>query len=173
MVFASDEFYITAERPIPDAHYYEEYPQYENGVGLLRSLSDEVDAALDMQEEYSRKRKVSLATGTLAGGFHKELVKRISARFPTFECNVYPIVNHFFGETITVAGLVTGGDLIEQLKGQDLGEELIIPKVMLKADEDIFLDDVTLDEVREALDIKITPIANDGYDYLDALLGNI
>ena len=171
MVFASDEFYITAERPIPDADYYEEYPQYENGVGLLRSLSDEVDAALDMQEEYSRKRKVSLATGTLAGGFHKELVKRISARFPTFECNVYPIVNHFFGETITVAGLVTGGDLIEQLKGQDLGEELIIPKVMLKADEDIFLDDVTLDEVREALDIKITPIANDGYDYLDALLG--
>ena len=171
MVFASDEFYITAERPIPDAEYYEEYPQYENGVGLLRSLSDEVDAALDMQEEYSRKRKVSLATGTLAGGFHKELVKRISARFPTFECNVYPIVNHFFGETITVAGLVTGGDLIEQLKGQDLGEELIIPKVMLKADEDIFLDDVTLDEVREALDIKITPIANDGYDYLDALLG--
>ena len=171
MVFASDEFYITAERPIPDADYYEEYPQYENGVGLLRSLSDEVDAALEMQEEYSRKRKVSLATGTLAGGFHKELVKRISARFPTFECNVYPIVNHFFGETITVAGLVTGGDLIEQLKGQDLGEELIIPKVMLKADEDIFLDDVTLDEVREALDIKITPIANDGYDYLDALLG--
>ncbi|MCR5815649.1 MAG: DUF512 domain-containing protein [Ruminococcus sp.] len=171
MVFASDEFYITAERPIPDADYYEEYPQYENGVGLLRSLSDEVDAALDMQEEFSRKRKVSLATGTLAGGFHKELVKRISARFPTFECNVYPIVNHFFGETITVAGLVTGGDLIEQLKGQDLGEELIIPKVMLKADEDIFLDDVTLDEVREALDIKITPIANDGYDYLDALLG--
>lgn len=171
MVFASDEFYITAERPIPDADYYEDYPQYENGVGLLRSLSDEVDAALDMQEEYSRKRKVSLATGTLAGGFHKELVKRISARFPTFECNVYPIVNHFFGETITVAGLVTGGDLIEQLKGQDLGEELIIPKVMLKADEDIFLDDVTLDEVREALDIKITPIANDGYDYLDALLG--
>ena len=171
MVFASDEFYITAGRPIPDADYYEEYPQYENGVGLLRSLSDEVDSALDMQEEYDRKRKVSLATGTLAGDFHKELTKRISERFPSFECNVYPIVNHFFGETITVAGLVTGGDLIDQLKGQDLGEELIIPKVMLKADEDIFLDDVTLDEVRKALDIKITPIANDGYDYLDALLG--
>ena len=171
MVFASDEFYITAGRPIPDADYYEEYPQYENGVGLLRSLSDEVDSALDMQEEYDRKRKVSLATGTLAGDFHKELTKRISERFPSFECNVYPIVNHFFGETITVAGLVTGGDLIDQLMGQDLGEELIIPKVMLKADEDIFLDDVTLDEVRKALDIKITPIANDGYDYLDALLG--
>lgn len=171
MVFASDEFYITAGRPIPDADYYEEYPQYENGVGLLRSLSDEVDSALDMQGEYDRKRKVSLATGTLAGDFHKELTKRISERFPSFECNVYPIVNHFFGETITVAGLVTGGDLIKQLKGKDLGEELIIPKVMLKADEDIFLDDVTLDEVRKALDIKITPIANDGYDYLDALLG--
>lgn len=173
MVFASDEFYITAGRPIPDTEYYEEYPQYENGVGLLRSLSDELDSALDMQDDYDRKRKVSLATGTLAGDFHKELTKRISERFPTFECNVYPIVNHFFGETITVAGLVTGGDLIDQLKGKDLGEELIIPKVMLKADEDIFLDDVTLDEVRKALDIKITPIANDGYDYLDALLGNI
>ena len=173
MVFASDEFYITAGRPIPDTEYYEEYPQYENGVGLLRSLCDELDSALDMQDDYDRKRKVSLATGTLAGDFHKELTKRISEKFPTFECNVYPIVNHFFGETITVAGLVTGGDLIDQLKGKDLGEELIIPKVMLKADEDIFLDDVTLDEVRKALDIKITPIANDGYDYLDALLGNI
>ena len=171
MVFASDEFYITAGRDIPDADYYEDYPQYENGVGLLRSLSDEVDSALEMQEEFNKERKVSLATGTLAGDFHKQLTKRISDRFKGFKCNVYPIVNNFFGETITVSGLVTGGDLIAQLKGKDLGEELIIPKVMLKADEDIFLDDVTLDEVKKALDIKITKAANDGYEYLDALLG--
>ena len=171
MVYASDEFYITAKRPIPNTEYYEEYPQYENGVGLLRSLSDEVDAALEMQDSFDKKRRVSLATGTLAGDFHKELTKRISEKFPSVTCNVYPIVNYFFGETITVSGLVTGGDLIAQLKGKDLGDELIISKAMLKADEDIFLDDITLDEVRKALDIKITPIANDGYDYLDTILG--
>ena len=171
MVFASDEFYITAGRDIPDTEYYEDYPQYENGVGLLRSLSDELDEALEAAEKTNIKRKVSIATGTLAGDFHKQLTKRISDSFHGVECNVYPIVNNFFGETITVSGLVTGGDLIAQLRGKDLGDELIIPKVMLKADEDIFLDDVTLDEVREALDIKITPVANDGFEYLDAILG--
>ena len=171
MVFASDEFYITAERGIPDTEYYEDYPQYENGVGLLRSLSDELDEALEAAEKTDIKRRVSIATGTLAGDFHKQLTKRISDSFQSVECNVYPIVNYFFGETITVSGLVTGGDLIAQLRGKDLGDELIIPKVMLKADEDIFLDDVTLDEVKEALDIKITPIANDGFEYLDAILG--
>lgn len=171
MVFASDEFYITAERGIPDTEYYEDYPQYENGVGLLRSLSDELDEALEAAEKTDIKRRVSIATGTLAGNFHKQLTKRISDSFQSVECNVYPIVNYFFGETITVSGLVTGGDLIAQLRGKDLGDELIIPKVMLKADEDIFLDDVTLDEVKEALDIKMTPIANDGFEYLDAILG--
>lgn len=171
MVFASDEFYVTAQMELPDADYYEDYPQYENGVGLMRSLEDEVTDALSQTDIKDINRRVSLVTGTLAGDFHKKLTEKISDRISGFECKVYPIVNHFFGETITVAGLITGGDLISQLKGKDLGEELIIPKVMLKADEDIFLDDVTLDEVKKALDIKITPISNDGYDYVDALLG--
>ena len=171
MVFASDEFYVTAGLELPDADYYEDYPQYENGVGLMRSLEDEVDDALSQTDINKTNRKVSLVTGTLAGDFHKKLTKKISERIEGFQCNVYPIVNNFFGETITVAGLITGGDLISQLKGKDLGDELIIPKVMLKADEDIFLDDVTLDEARKALDIKITPVSNDGFDYVDALLG--
>ena len=171
MVFASDEFYVTAGLELPDADYYEDYPQYENGVGLMRSLEDEVDDALSQTDINKTNRKVSLVTGTLAGDFHKKLTKKISERIEGFQCNVYPIVNNFFGETITVAGLITGGDLISQLKGKDLGDELIIPKVMLKADEDIFLDDVTLDEARKALDIKITPVSNDGFDYVDVLLG--
>lgn len=170
MVFASDEFYLTAKRPLPDTDYYEDYPQYENGIGLLRSLSDELDQALEFDEYPDKPRRVSLATGTLAGEFHKTLMARIKSKYPQFEGLVYPIINNFFGETITVAGLVTGGGLISQLKGRDLGEELIIPKTMLKADEDIFLDDVTLDEVREALDITIKPISNDGFDYLEALM---
>ncbi len=171
MVFASDEFYVTAGLELPDADYYEDYPQYENGVGLMRSLEDEVDDALSETDINKTNRKVSLVTGTLAGDFHKKLTKKISERIEGFQCNVFPIVNNFFGETITVAGLITGGDLISQLKGKDLGDELIIPKVMLKADEDIFLDDVTLDEARKALDIKITPVSNDGFDYVDVLLG--
>ncbi len=171
MVFASDEFYLTAKRPIPGADYYEDYPQYENGVGLLRSLSDELDDALELAQAPAGRRRVSVATGTLAGDFHKELAKRIMKRFDNVEVLVYPIVNHFFGETITVAGLVTGGDMTRQLAGKDLGDELIIPKVMLKADEDIFLDDMTLIEAEKALDIKITPSRNDGFEYLDAILG--
>lgn len=171
MVFASDEFYLTAGRPIPGADYYEDYPQYENGVGLLRSLSDELDDALELAQAPAGRRRVSVATGTLAGNFHKELAQRIMKRFDNVEVLVYPIVNHFFGETITVAGLVTGGDMTRQLSGKDLGDELIIPKVMLKADEDIFLDDMTLIEAEKALDIKITPSRNDGFEYLDAILG--
>ena len=145
--------------------------QYENGVGLLRSLSDELDDALELAQAPAGRRRVSVATGTLAGDFHKELAKRIMKRFDNVEVLVYPIVNHFFGETITVAGLVTGGDMTRQLAGKDLGDELIIPKVMLKADEDIFLDDMTLIEAEKALDIKITPSRNDGFEYLDAILG--
>lgn len=172
MAFPADEFYLLAERPLPETDFYEDYPQYENGVGLLRSLYDEVVEALGNYEpDEIKPRKVTLATGKAAENFHKQLAAMISERFPQVSVNVRGITNYFFGETITVAGLVTAGDLISQLKGSDLGDELLIPKVMLKADEPIFLDDLSVDDVERELDINIRASANNGFEYVDNILG--
>lgn len=171
MVFPADEFYILAKRELPPTEFYEDYPQYENGVGLLRSLEDELDSALDSCQEIVKKRTVTLVTGVAAYEFHLKLAEKIMRKFPAVKINVERIINHFFGETITVAGLITAGDLIDQLKDKNLGDELIIPKVMLKADEPVFLDDLTVSDVEKALDIKVSASANDGYEYLEKLLG--
>ncbi|MBR6044648.1 MAG: DUF512 domain-containing protein [Ruminococcus sp.] len=171
MCYPADEFYLLAGRDIPEAEFYEDYPQYENGVGLMRSLYDEVVEALESCDTDIPKRKVTLATGTAAEEFHRTLSKMIMKRIPQLTIEVVGIVNHFFGETITVAGLVTGGDLIDQLKERDLGDQLLIPSVMLKADEPVFLDDLTVDDVEKALGITIRPSRNDGFDYLDCILG--
>ncbi|MDO5125851.1 MAG: DUF512 domain-containing protein, partial [Ruminococcus sp.] len=171
MVFPADEFYLIAESELPPTEFYEDYPQYENGVGLLRSLEDELDSALDSIDEQIDDRTVVLVTGVAAYDFHLRIAKKIMGKFPNVKINVEKIINHFFGETITVAGLITAGDMIDQLKGKELGDELVIPKVMLKADEPIFLDDLTVSDVEKELGIKITASANDGYEYLDKLLG--
>ncbi len=171
MAFAADEFYLTAERPLPEGDFYEDYPQYENGVGLCRSLIDEVHSALETAEYEGGERTVTIACGTAVFPVQKGLAEDIMSVFSDIKVQVVPIVNHFFGETITVTGLITAGDLIDQLKDKDLGDELLISKQMLKADEPIFLDDMHLDDVREALGIKITPTANDGFEYVDAVLG--
>ena len=171
MVFPADEFYLLAERNLPDTEFYEDYPQYENGVGLLRSLEDEVDEALKQCDVQIGKRKVTLATGVAPYEFHKMLAQKIMKCFPNLEIQVVKIINHFFGETITVAGLITAKDMIDQLKDIDLGDELIIPKVMLKADEPIFLDDLSVSDVEKSLNIQVSASANDGFEYLDKLLG--
>lgn len=171
MVYPADEFYLLAERELPPTEFYEDYPQYENGVGLLRSLGDELESALKACEEIIEPRTVTLVTGAVAYDFHVMLTKKIMRKFPAVKINTEKIINKFFGETITVAGLITAGDLIDQLKGKSLGDELIIPKVMLKADEPVFLDDLTVSDVEKALNIKVTASANDGYEYLNKLLG--
>lgn len=171
MVFPADEFYLLAGRELPPTGFYEDYPQYENGVGLLRSLYDELEQALDDCEKQVPKRKVTVATGTAAEDFHKMLADKIMKKFPQLEIQVRGIINYFFGETITVAGLVTAGDLIGQLKNTDLGDELIIPKVMLKADEPVFLDDLTVSDVERELNVNVTACANDGFEYLDKIIG--
>lgn len=171
MVYPADEFYMLAERELPPTEFYEDYPQYENGVGLLRSLGDELESALKACEEIIEPRTVTLVTGAAAYDFHVMLTKKIMRKFPAVKINTEKIINKFFGETITVAGLITAGDLIDQLKGKSLGDELIIPKVMLKADEPVFLDDLTVSDVEKALNIKVTASANDGYEYLNKLLG--
>jgi len=170
MVFASDEFYINAKRELPLAEYYEDYPQYENGVGLMRSLIDEFTDALSDFDGEVQEREFSVATGKLAFPLMKQLALMVSEKFPQVKINVYEIINHFFGETITVAGLITAGDMIDQLKGKNLGEMLYIPKVMLKADEDVFLDDLTVSDVEKELGVSVCATTNDGYELADAWL---
>lgn len=170
-VFPSDEFFIIANRPIPPMEYYEDFPQYENGVGMVRSLIDEFEKALDIAEWEGGERHVSLATGYSAYGVIKSLAEMAEKHFPLLKCDVYRIRNDFFGETITVAGLITAQDLIAQLKGKDLGDNLIISSSMVRRDSTEFLDDLTIKDVENALNVKIRHVPNDGYEFLDAIMG--
>lgn len=172
MVFAADEFYIVAKRELPPEEEYEDYPQYENGIGITRSLITEFDQALEETEFSKHKhRKVTFATGKLPNEILTDMVAKAENKWHNFSCNVVAIRNDFFGETITVSGLVTGQDLIKQLKGKDLGDELIIPSVMFMTGNNIFLDDLTVEDVEKEFDIKVVPVANNGYELLHALLG--
>lgn len=170
-VFPSDEFFLIAERELPSAEYYEDYPQFENGVGMLRSLIDEFNDALNLADELTESRSVSIATGYAPYSTIQNLVNKATSRWNNLECNVYPIRNDFFGEKITVTGLITAQDLINQLKDKPLGDELLLSKSVFKTNEDIFLDDITLQEVEKQLNIKIHKIDNDGFALLDGILG--
>ena len=169
-VFPSDEFYQLAGLPIPDAESYEDFPQFENGVGLLARLRDEFETALRLDPDTSgaRPRRVIMATGTSVAPFMASLIR--SHPIPGVQIEIRPIVNHFFGETVTVSGLITGQDLVGQLQGAQ-ADEILITKSMLREGEDIFLDDMTLDEAQAKLGVPITPVPDDGADLLYALRG--
>lgn len=171
-VFAADEFYILAEKKLPDADYYEEFLQLENGVGLVPLLKSEVMSEIrntDYNLKY--KRIITIATGEAAYPYICEMVDKCQKKWDNLECNVVAVKNNFFGGKITVAGLVTATDIIEQLSGKALGEELLIPSVMLRDGGDMFLDSITLEELKEKLNVKITPVNNDGYDFISKILG--
>ena len=170
IVFASDEFFLTAERDIPEADYYEDFDQLDNGVGLMSLLRDELMYALDDAEPCSRKIFLTIACGTGVADFMQGLMNKITERFENIKINVIGIKNDFFGGGINVSGLVTGRDLINQLKGYDLGEKLLIPSVMLRREGDIFLDDVSLEEVENALNIPVVPVSNSGDMLLNEIL---
>lgn len=170
-VFPSDEFYLIADRKPPDTEYYEDYPQFENGVGMLRSISDEFDSALELFDGEIMPRHVSIATGFSAYDTMCSLAKKAEHSIKGLECSVYKIRNDFFGETITVAGLITARDLISQLKGVELGDELLISVSMLRSQSDVFLDDITVGDVEKALGVRVTAVENDGYELLDAIAG--
>lgn len=171
VVFPSDEFFITAKRELPDAEYYEDYPQYENGVGMIRSLIDEFTDALESAEYTGGERHISIATGYIAYETMCRLAKMAESKFPKLKCDVYRIRNDFFGETITVTGLITAQDLIAQLKGKNIGSELLISSSMLMRDSEIFLDDLTVTDVENELNVKIRYTDNDGYGLLDTIIG--
>lgn len=169
--WCSDEFYLLAGRPLPEDEYYEEYRQLENGVGMLRLLETEFHAALRMAECGSEATPFSIATGLDAAPMLRMLTDDAMARFPGLQGRVYPVVNRFFGEQIVVSGLITGQDLIDSLRGQELGQRLLLPDNMLRYHENVFLDDVTIEQVEDALGVPLTFVPQDGFQLCDAMLG--
>ena len=172
VAYAADELYIKAGRDIPEASFYGDFEAIENGVGLIAMLREDFMFELeDREADDSIVRRVSIACGTSAAPYLRELMDRAQAKFPNVQIKVYPIRNDFFGELINVSGLIVGADLIAQLKDKPLGDELLISSAMLRFENDLFLDSVHIDEVARKLDIKVTPINNDGKMLLDAILG--
>lgn len=187
-VQASDEWYLTAELPLPEEERYDGYIQLENGVGMIRLLLTEFSQALEayMDEKKMRKgqtgasensdvkaglrKKMTMATGQLIYPFIRQMADEFMEQVPGTEIEVVAIRNDFFGERITVSGLITGQDLIAQLKGRDLGEKVVIPASMLRAGEDVFLDDITVSQVEKALQVPLDIVKSSGQDLLNAML---
>ncbi len=173
LFFCSDEFYLTAERELPCDEYYEEYSQIENGVGMLRSFECEVDAFLKTLslDERNIERNISIATGVSAYDFICKMIAKIQNECKKVNCNIYKIENDFFGKTITVSGLITGVDLLKELKEKELGEELLISKSMLRSEGDLFLCGTSLEELANKLGVYVTPVSQDGACFVEAVLG--
>ena len=171
LAWCSDEFYLIAGRPLPEKAYYEELNQLENGVGMLRLLLHQAQLALEDEGE-TEAPPFAIATGLSAAPFVQEIIDKVGEKCGNIKGTVYPIVNRFFGETITVSGLITGADLLEQLRGRELGQRLLIPDNMLRAGERVFLDDVTVEQLEEALGVPVVVVpADSGFDLVDAVLG--
>ena len=163
IVYAADEFYIKADRKIPEPDYYEGYPALENGVGLITLLREEVTFALeDIEGDNSLNHMVTVACGECTYEYLKDTLSLINEKFPNIKITVNKITNNFFGGEIDVTGLVTGQDLIAQLTDKDLGDKLIIPSCMLRFEGDIFLDDTSLEDVEKELNIKVSVSDNSG-----------
>ena len=169
-IHASDEFYTLAERELPEKERYDGYIQLENGVGMLRLMATEVADALDKVEGNDEPGFVSLATGRLPYPYMEKYAGWIRKKFPNRTINIYPIRNDFFGERITVSGLITAKDLIAQLKDKNLGEYLLLPINMFRIGETVFLDDLTAEDVEKALQVKIRIVKSDGQDFVHAIL---
>lgn len=171
MIHAGDEWYVLAEEEVPEEERYDGYLQLENGVGMMRLLFNEVQEALSAVTGDERQREISLATGRLMYLYIGKILEEIRKKFPNITTHLYAIRNDFFGERITVSGLITGQDLTGQLKGQPLGERLLLPCNMLKIGEPVFLDDFTLEEVENSLQVKTDIVKSSGQDLLDAVIG--
>lgn len=172
-VHASDEWYILAEEPMPSEETYDGYLQLENGVGMMRLLENEfMEALREVKPDSNKIRKVTMATGKLAAPLLEKLSRAFSEKFPGVQVQVIPIRNDFFGERITVSGLLTARDILAQLKEKDLGDVLLLPCNLLRSGEEVFLDDVTLTEVKNALQVQVDIVKSSGQDLLNALLDN-
>lgn len=170
LVYLADEFYVKAEREIPDFKDYDDFPQLGDGIGMLAYFKKNFERYLKRFRPKCVNKVVSIATGKIAYNFMRARMDELEEKFNGLKINLYPIENTFFGPEITVTGLITGGDLISQLKGKELGEYLILCGDMLKDDADIFLDDVALEEVSEKLNVKIKVNDNGGIGIIKDIL---
>ena len=170
--FCGDELYLLAGRELPEDEFYEEHTQLENGVGMLRLLETEFLSALRLSDEPDGV-PFSIATGVSAAPWFERLLAKAKEKYPKLDGRVYAIVNDFFGHSINVAGLVTGQDLIAQLKGKELGRRLLISQNMLRRQEMDFLDDITLAQASKALSLPIYPVEQDGFALWDAMSGEL
>lgn len=177
-IHASDEWYILAEQELPEEDSYDGYLQLENGVGMLRLLTEEFEDSLRQLKESGaaaqwdgRKREVSTVTGRISAPYIRRMAGRMEEMFPGLTVRVYPIRNDFFGELITVTGLLTGQDIIAQLKGKELGEELLLPVNLLRSGETVLLDDYTVDDISKSLQVPVNIVKSSGYDFTETILG--
>lgn len=178
-IHASDEFYLLADRELPESDRYDGYLQLENGVGMMRLLFDEFTQAKVGLLSYlsghpksrERKRRISMATGRLAAPYIRELAKGLEEELTDTRITVYDIRNDFFGEMITVAGLLTGQDIMAQLQDKDLGDRLILPQCVLRSGEDVFLDDYRLCDLEKSLQVHIDIVKSSGWDFVEAIMG--
>lgn len=178
-IHASDEWYILAEEELPEEERYDGYLQLENGVGMLRLLLNEFEEALHDIDAAGEEgvcdsviRRLSLATGKLAYPYIRRMAERIEEAFPYVKLYVYQIKNEFFGEKITVSGLLTGQDIKKQLIGRPLGEKLLLPQNVLRSGEQVFLDDMLVEDLEKALQVKIDIVKSSGRDFIDAILNS-
>ena len=169
--FCGDELYLLAGLEIPEDEFYEDYYQLDNGVGMLRLMETEFLSALKLSEEPEKEQTFSIATGTSAAPFFEKLVCKAEEKYGNIKGSVYAIQNDFFGHSINVAGLITGQDLIRQLKGKNLGDRLLISQNMIRREEKDFLDDISLSEASMALGVPIVPVEQDGFALFDAMSG--
>ncbi len=169
---AADEFYLLAKRDFPDYDAYEDFNQLENGVGLLPLLQHEFADAIEETEAFELNRHITIATGVAAAPALNLFAEEAMKRFNGLKVTVTPIENEYLGTSRTVAGLVTATDIIDQLKGKELGDELLIPAVMLRHERDLFLDSISVDEVAKALGCNVRAVENDGYELLTAMIGD-
>jgi len=169
LFFLADEFYLQASIPLPDEVDYEGYPQIENGVGMLRHFKETLLEAIQTRYFTRIPAPFSIATGTAAAPFLHNLVTTVRQKYDKLDGQVHAIQNDFFGPDVTVAGLITGGDILAQLYGQNLGERLFIPRTMLRHGEEVFLDNMTVTMLTRQLGIPVIPIDPDGQAMLEAI----
>lgn len=170
-IHGGDEWYILAEEELPEEERYDGYLQLENGVGMLRLLMNEFEEGYESLSGDAKVREMSIATGLLAYPYIRKMAEQMMEKYPNSKIHVYGIRNDFFGEMITVSGLITGQDLISQLKEKPLGEKLLLPCNMLRIEEQDFLDDVTIQDVKDALQVSVDIVKSSGQDFIDAVLG--
>ncbi|MBC7959728.1 MAG: DUF512 domain-containing protein, partial [Vallitaleaceae bacterium] len=170
-IHLGDEFYFLAGQDMPKEESYDGYLQLENGVGMTRLLIDEFMECYNEMKPVEKKRKISIVTGQLIAPVMNELMAQLKHKCPHLEVTIFPIINHFFGERITVSGLLTGTDILEQLRDEELGECVLLPNNLLRNGEEVLLDDLTLTELEQSLGKPIVVVGTTGEELIQAVIG--